>query len=55
MDRDGKTYREVKIIMDRQMPEKDKIRKADLVIYNNEGIDELKEECEAIFTQLQVS
>lgn len=44
MDRDGKTYREVEAIMDKQMSEKDKCKLADFIIYNNAGIEELKEE-----------
>ena len=35
MDRDNKTYREVETIMLRQMPEKDKVKIADFVIFNN--------------------
>ncbi len=46
MDRDDKTYREVQNIMQKQMAEKDKIRLADYVIYNNNGVDELQEETE---------
>lgn len=42
MDRDGKTYREVEAIMEKQMPEKDKIKNADYIIYNNASTDELK-------------
>lgn len=42
MDRDGKTYREVETILEKQMPEKDKIRKADYVIYNNEALEDLR-------------
>lgn len=41
MDRDGKTYREVEAIMDQQMPEKDKIKKADYIIYNNDSLEQL--------------
>lgn len=52
MDRDGKTYREIETIMDKQMPEKDKIRRADFVIFNNAGIDELKVETEKILMKL---
>lgn len=52
MDRDGKTYREVETIMDKQMPEKDKIRKTVYIIYNNEGIDELKAETERVIHKL---
>ena len=42
MDRDGKTYREVEAVMNKQMPEKDKIKIADFVIFNNDGLKELK-------------
>ncbi|WP_370897683.1 dephospho-CoA kinase [Chryseobacterium gossypii] len=48
MDRDGKTYREVQSIMDRQMPEKDKIKLADCIIYNNTNLEDLKEQTERI-------
>ncbi len=44
MDRDGKTYREVEAVMDKQMPEKDKVKLADFILYNNGTIDELKEQ-----------
>lgn len=43
MDRDGKTYREVEAIMQKQMPEKEKIKLADYVIYNNSDLASLKE------------
>ena len=46
MDRDGKTYREVEAVMTKQMPEKDKVKKADFVIYNNSNIEDLKAETE---------
>ena len=55
MDRDQKTYREVEAIMDQQMPEKDKIKYADFVIYNNDGFDELKIETQKILDQLKNS
>lgn len=48
MDRDGKTYREVEHILDKQMPEKDKIKKADYVIFNNGCLAELKIETRKI-------
>ena len=53
MDRDQKTYREIEAIIDKQMPEKDKIKRADFVIYNNEGIDELKAATEKMMVNLQ--
>ncbi|GGP05584.1 dephospho-CoA kinase [Cloacibacterium rupense] len=42
MDRDQKTYREIEAIMQKQMPEKDKIKKADFVIENNSDLETLK-------------
>ena len=48
MDRDGKTYREVEAIMEKQMPEKDKIRLADFVIYNNVDRDDVRAETERV-------
>ena len=53
MDRDQKTYREIEAVIDKQMPEKDKIKSADFVIYNNEGIDELKAATEKMMVNLQ--
>ncbi len=52
MDRDGKTYREVESVMNKQMPEKDKVKLADFVIYNNEGIEELRAETEKVIQKL---
>lgn len=52
MDRDGKTYREVETIMDKQMPEKDKIRKTVFIIYNNDGLEELREETEKVINKM---
>lgn len=53
MDRDQKTYREIEAVIDKQMPEKDKIKSADFVIYNNDGIDELKAETEKMMVKLK--
>ncbi|AZB20880.1 dephospho-CoA kinase [Kaistella haifensis] len=53
MDRDQKTYREIEAVIDKQMPEKDKIKRADFVIFNNEGIDELKTATEKMMVQLK--
>ena len=51
MDRDNKTYREVEAVMEKQMPEKDKIKMADCIIYNNTNLENLKEQTEkVIFT-----
>ncbi|MCD9617152.1 dephospho-CoA kinase [Chryseobacterium gleum] len=48
MDRDNKTYREVEAVMEKQMPEKDKIKMADCIIYNNTNLEELKEQTEKV-------
>ncbi len=52
MERDGKTYRQVEAIMDNQMPEKDKIKKADYIVYNNTDLEELKTETEKIVQEI---
>lgn len=52
MDRDQKTYREVESVMNNQLPEKEKIKKADFIIYNNGGLEELKEETQRILNNL---
>lgn len=53
MDRDGKTYREVEAIMDKQMPEKDKIKKADYIIYNNESLEQLTVETQSVIQKMK--
>ena len=53
MDRDRKTYREVENVMNKQMPEKDKIKIADFVIFNNDGMDELQAETENVISQIK--
>ncbi|MCU7618265.1 dephospho-CoA kinase [Chryseobacterium sp. PBS4-4] len=53
MDRDGKTYREVESVMSNQMPEKDKIKLADCVIYNNTNIDDLREQTEKVIFEIE--
>ena len=53
MDRDQKTYREIEAVIDKQMPEKDKIKRADFVIFNNEGIDELKTATKKMMVELK--
>lgn len=55
MDRDKKTYREVETIMLMQMPEKDKLKFADFVIFNNEGLDELETQTNQIIEELKGS
>ena len=52
MDRDDKTYREVEAIMLKQMPEKDKLKLADFIIFNNEGLEELEEETHKVLTEI---
>ncbi|MFP8893091.1 MULTISPECIES: dephospho-CoA kinase [Chryseobacterium] len=53
MDRDNKTYREVETIMEKQMPERDKIKMADCIIYNNTNLEELKEETEKVIFSIE--
>lgn len=52
MDRDNKTYREVETIMLQQMPEKDKVKLADYVIFNNDGLEELEQETKKILAEI---
>jgi dephospho-CoA kinase len=53
MDRDQKTYREVEAVMEKQMPEKDKLKMADCVIYNNTNLEDLKEQTERIIFSIE--
>lgn len=53
MDRDGRTYREVKEIIDKQMPETEKIKLADFIIENNYDLKTLKEFTEQIIYELK--
>lgn len=53
MDRDHKTYREVQAVMEKQMPEKDKIKIADCIIYNNTNLEELKEQTEKVIFSIE--
>lgn len=53
MDRDGKTYREVESVMNNQMSEKDKIKMADFVIYNNTNLEDLQEDTEKIIFEIE--
>ncbi|WP_313599383.1 dephospho-CoA kinase [Epilithonimonas vandammei] len=53
MDRDGKTYREIESIMQKQMPEKEKIKLADYVIYNNSDRESLEVATEAFINELE--
>lgn len=52
MDRDNKTYREIEAIMQKQMPEKDKVKLADFIIYNNSDRDNLMTEAESFLDKL---
>ena len=54
MDRDGKTYREIEAVMQKQLPEKEKLKLADFVIFNNEGLEELEEQTEKILSELNL-
>jgi dephospho-CoA kinase len=53
MDRDGKTYREVQAVMEKQMPEKEKIKLADCIIYNNTNLEDLKEQTEKVVFDIE--
>ena len=53
MDRDNKTYREVEAVMEKQMPERDKIKIADCIIYNNTNLEELKEQTEKVVFSIE--
>ncbi|MBO6186815.1 MAG: dephospho-CoA kinase [Chryseobacterium sp.] len=53
MDRDGKTYREVQSVMEKQMPEKEKIKLANCIIYNNTNLDDLKDQTEKIVFEIE--
>ncbi|KAB1230076.1 dephospho-CoA kinase [Chryseobacterium viscerum] len=53
MDRDNKTYREVGVVMEKQMPERDKIKMADCIIYNNTNLEELKEQTEKVIFSIE--
>ena len=52
MDRDNKTYREVETIMLRQMPEKDKVKIADFVIFNNDDLEDLEKETKKVLAEI---
>jgi len=53
MDRDDKTYREVQSVVEKQMPEKEKIKLTDYVIYNNTNLDDLKEQTEKVIFEIE--
>ncbi|SEH71322.1 dephospho-CoA kinase [Epilithonimonas hominis] len=52
MDRDGKTYREIESIMQKQMPEKEKIKLADYIIYNNSDFESLRVATDTVVSEL---
>lgn len=52
MDRDGKTYREVEAVIQKQMPEKEKCKLADYIIYNNSDLDSLQVATEGFLEDL---
>ncbi|MBQ0152654.1 MAG: dephospho-CoA kinase [Chryseobacterium sp.] len=53
MDRDGKTYREVESVMNNQMQEREKIKMADYIIYNNTNLDDLKDQTEKVIFEIE--
>ena len=53
MERDGKTYREVEAVIEKQMPEKDKMKLADFIIHNNTDLIELRFETEKLIQSLK--
>jgi dephospho-CoA kinase len=54
MDRDKKTYREIEAIMQKQMSEKDKIRKADFIIENNSDLETLKSYTKQVISSFKI-
>lgn len=52
MDRDGRTYREVKEIIDKQMPESEKIKMANFIIENNFDLNTLKAYTQQIIQEI---
>ena len=52
MDRDNKTYREIETIMQNQMPEKDKMKLATYIIFNNSDRDNLEAETDIFIAEL---
>ena len=53
MDRDDKNYREVETIMLKQMPEREKVKIADFIIYNNQTLDDLQEETNRVLREIE--
>ena len=52
MDRDGRTYREVKEIIDKQMPESEKIKMANFIIENNFDLNTLKDYTQQVIQEI---
>lgn len=52
MARDGRSYDEVKSIIQKQMPESDKMKLADIIIENNSDLQSLQKKVTEIFTLL---
>ena len=52
MDRDGKTYREVEAVIQKQMPEKEKCKLADYIIHNNSDQESLRVATEGFLEDL---
>ena len=53
MDRDGRTYRQVKEIIDKQMPETEKIKLADFIIINNGNLENLTTEIREVLAKIE--
>lgn len=52
MNRDGKTQAEIEAIIQKQMPEEEKIKRADYVIYNNSDFNNLEKQTLKILDKL---
>ena len=52
MERDGKTYQEIENIIQKQIPEKEKRKRADLIIENNTDLENLGKEVERMLLEL---
>lgn len=52
MERDHKSYEEIKHIMARQMPEEEKVKRADFVVYNNLSKQDLEIQSEIVLKKI---
>lgn len=52
MERDGRTYKQVKEIISKQMSEEEKIKKADFVLYNNGKLSELEKNINKVIAEI---